>query len=83
MRCGSGRAVPAGAARLRLRTTTYSSLYATDQFADADVVTLVWLGRRQILGIEPGRQLTARGRIAMRDDRKVMYNPFYELEAPR
>jgi hypothetical protein len=47
------------------------------------VVTLVFLGRRSIAGIEPGRQLTARGRIAIRDGRKVIYNPYYELEAPR
>ena len=47
------------------------------------MVTLVWLGRRHIAGIEPGRQLTVRGRIAMREDRKVIYNPYYELEPPR
>jgi hypothetical protein len=44
------------------------------------VVTLVWLGRRHIAGIEPGRQITARGRLAVRDDRKVIYNPYYELD---
>jgi hypothetical protein len=44
------------------------------------VVTLVWLGRRQIAGIEPGRPITARGRMAVRDDRKVIYNPYYELD---
>lgn len=42
-------------------------------------VTLVWLGRRQISGIEPGRTLTARGRIAENQDRRVIYNPWYEL----
>ncbi|MBA3488546.1 MAG: OB-fold nucleic acid binding domain-containing protein [Longispora sp.] len=45
-----------------------------------DLVTLVWLGRRRIAGIEPGRQLEARGRIAVRDGRKVIYNPYYEIE---
>jgi hypothetical protein len=43
-------------------------------------VTLVWLGRRRIPGIEPGRTLRARGRIAVRDGRKVLYNPYYELQ---
>jgi hypothetical protein len=38
------------------------------------------LGRRQIAGIEPGRNLTAKGRVAIRDERKVIYNPFYELD---
>ena len=43
-------------------------------------VTLVWFGRRRIAGIEPGRVLKARGRIADRDGRKVLYNPYYELQ---
>jgi len=42
-------------------------------------VVLVWLGRRQITGIEPGRTLTARGRIAENQGRGVIYNPWYEL----
>ena len=42
-------------------------------------VVLVWLGRRQITGIEPGRTLTARGRIAEHQRRRVIYNPWYEL----
>ena len=49
----------------------------------SDLVTLVWLGRRHIPGIQPGRAMTARGRVAVRDNRKVIYNPFYELEAQR
>ena len=72
----------------RLRTVAYTPrtnlpTLEADLYDGSDVVTLVWLGRRQITGIEPGRQLTARGRIAIRDDRKVIYNPYYELEAPR
>ena len=42
-------------------------------------VILVWLGRCQIAGIEPGRTLTARGRIAENQGRGVIYNPWYEL----
>ncbi|MBO0869930.1 MAG: OB-fold nucleic acid binding domain-containing protein [Micromonosporaceae bacterium] len=69
----------------RLRTVVYTPrtnlpTLEADLYDGTDVVTLVWLGRRQIAGIEPGRQLTARGRIAVRDDRKVIYNPYYELE---
>lgn len=43
------------------------------------VVALVWLGRRRIAGIEPGRALTASGRIGVHDGRRVLYNPRYEL----
>ena len=72
----------------RLRTAAYTPrtnlpTLEADLYDGSDVVTLVFLGRRSIVGIEPGRQLTARGRIAIRDDRKVIYNPYYELEAPR
>ena len=72
----------------RLRTVAYTPrtnlpTLEADLYDGSDVVTLVFLGRRSIVGIEPGRQLTARGRIALRDDRKVIYNPYYELEAPR
>ena len=72
----------------RLRTVVYTPrtnlpTLEADLWDGSDVVTLVWLGRRHIAGIEPGRQLTVRGRIAMRDDRKVINNPYYELEPPR
>lgn len=46
-----------------------------------DTVRLVWLGRRRIVGVTPGRRLTARGRISCRDGAKVLYNPAYELDA--
>jgi RecJ-like exonuclease len=49
-------------------------------FDGTGTVTLVWLGRRRIPGIEPGRSLSAEGRLAVRDDRKVIYNPRYTLE---
>ncbi|HWM01947.1 MAG TPA: OB-fold nucleic acid binding domain-containing protein [Actinophytocola sp.] len=49
-------------------------------FDGTEGVTLVWLGRRRIAGIEPGRTIKAQGRIALRDGRKVLYNPYYELQ---
>jgi len=85
--------VPAGQVRRgelvsvtgRLRTVVYTPrtnlpTLEADLYDGSDVVTLVWLGRRQIAGIEPGRALTARGRVAIRDHRNVIYNPYYELE---
>jgi hypothetical protein len=71
----------------RLRTVVYTPrtnlpTLEADLYDGSDVVTLVWLGRRQIAGIEPGRCLTARGRVAIRDERKVIYNPYYELDNP-
>jgi hypothetical protein len=72
----------------RLRTVVYTPrtnlpTLEADLYDGSELVTLVWLGRRHIAGIEPGRQLTARGRMAMRDGRRVIFNPYYELEYPR
>lgn len=50
-----------------------------DLFDGSGSVKLVWLGRRRIPGIEPGKTLTARGRFAAFDGRQVIYNPWYEL----
>ena len=44
-------------------------------FDGTEGVTLIWLGRRRIPGIEPGRTMRVRGRMAVRDGRKVLYNP--------
>ncbi len=43
------------------------------------LITLVWLGRRRIAGIEPGRQIKVIGRIGVQDKIRVMFNPRYEL----
>ena len=42
-------------------------------------VRLVWLGRRQIPGIDAGRRLRVAGRICCRDGDRVIFNPRYEL----
>jgi RecG-like helicase len=43
-------------------------------------VTLVWLGRRRIVGIKPGTHLMAEGRVSCHDGNRVIYNPRYELQ---
>ncbi|MEO7982331.1 MAG: OB-fold nucleic acid binding domain-containing protein [Sporichthyaceae bacterium] len=42
-------------------------------------INLVWLGRRQIAGIEPGRALVATGRVTRDNEQPVIFNPRYEL----
>ncbi|MBV9315583.1 MAG: OB-fold nucleic acid binding domain-containing protein [Pseudonocardia sp.] len=48
-------------------------------FDGTEGITLIWVGRRRIPGIEPGRRIKVRGRLALRQGRKVLYNPYYEL----
>lgn len=43
------------------------------------IVTLVFLGRRRIRGVDPGRALVARGRLTQRHGCPTLYNPAYEL----
>ena len=43
-------------------------------------ITVIWLGRRRIAGIEPGRQIRVLGRIGLQDSQRVMFNPRYELK---
>lgn len=50
-------------------------------FDGTDTVILKWMGRNRIPGIEPGRRVTIRGRVANSDGMKVIYNPYYELHA--
>ena len=43
-------------------------------------IELVWLGRRNIHGIHPGRRIVVRGRVARIKGERTIYNPAYELQ---
>lgn len=45
-------------------------------------IDLVWLGRRTITGIEPGRRIRIEGMVCDVGGRRTVYNPRYEL-SPR
>jgi RecJ-like exonuclease len=80
--CSCGQAVTV-LGRLRSVEHCPQAAVATleaELFDGSEAIILVWLGRRRIPGIEPGRTLKASGRIAVRDGRKVLYNPYYELQ---
>jgi hypothetical protein len=89
-RCAPLRAVRCGqAAKIvgRLRSVVYTPsetvpTLTAELFDGTDVIELVWLGRRRITGVEPGRRIMARGRIGEHNGRLAMYNPYYELLAP-
>ena len=42
-------------------------------------IDLVWLGRRAIAGIEPGRRLKVDGLACVVEGRRTIFNPSYEL----
>ncbi|WP_209021782.1 OB-fold nucleic acid binding domain-containing protein [Nocardioides sp. 503] len=48
-------------------------------FDGSGVLTVVWLGRRRIAGISPGRSIEVQGRIGAHEGVRIIYNPRYEL----
>jgi hypothetical protein len=70
----------------RIRAVVYTpaenvATLEAELFDGTASIDLVWLGRRRIAGIEPGRRLKARGRVGLHDGRLAIYNPAYELQA--
>ncbi len=62
-----------------LRPTDAQATLVAELYDGTDAVELIWLGRRSIQGVETGRTVKAKGRLALKDGRKVIYNPDYEL----
>lgn len=42
-------------------------------------LTVLWLGRRRIAGIHPGRSIMVTGRVGEHGGERIMYNPRYDL----
>jgi amino acid transporter len=76
-------AVVAGILRaVTVRPRGSSPSLQADLWDGSGSLTLVWLGRREIPGIEPGRHLEVRGRIAQHRGTRTIFNPVYELRPP-
>jgi len=48
-------------------------------FDGSDSLMLVWLGRREIAAIAPGRSIEVQGRVGRHGGERVIYNPRYTL----
>src|SRR5690606_4724927 len=53
---------------------------AAELFDGSGSLTLVFLGRRDVPGIEAGRRLRAEGRVAVLEGVPTIFNPRYELQ---
>ena len=67
-----------------LRTVTFSPRGGVpalegELYDGTGTVTVIWLGRRRIAGIQPGVELIVSGRIGFVDGDRVIFNPRYEL----
>jgi hypothetical protein len=64
---------------LTLRPRAGTPSLEVDLYDGSGTVTLVWLGRREIAGVAPGVQVRATGRITSSGNRRMIFNPRYEL----
>jgi hypothetical protein len=48
-------------------------------FDGSGSVNVVWMGRRRMAGIQPGRGIVVHGRMTCTTDNPTIYNPRYEL----
>lgn len=70
--CGTVRSVT-------LRPRAGVPALVVELYDGTGVLTVVWLGRRSIAGVQAGRRLRVRGRVAQREGRAVVFNPAYDL----
>ncbi len=71
----------------RLRTVVYTPretvpTLTAELFDGTGTLDLVWLGRRRIVGVNPGQRVCVRGRVGVHEGRLAVYNPRYELRGP-
>jgi amino acid transporter len=72
--------VAAGTLRaVTVRPRGNSPALQADLWDGTGSLTLVWLGRRSIPGIEPGRKILVRGRVSQVRGARTIFNPSYEL----
>ena len=50
-----------------------------EMFDGTGSLSVVWLGRRQIAGVEPGRRVRVHGMVTDNHGNRVIFNPRYEL----
>ena len=86
-RCGELNVGEVTTVQGRLRHVVYTPrdsvpTVEAELFDGTGSIELVWLGRRRIAGIEPGRSIVVTGRVGEHDGRRAIYNPRYELRPP-
>jgi len=52
-----------------------------EMFDGTGRISLIWMGRRRIPGIDAGRSMVVMGRLTEVNGRVAMFNPRYELRA--
>jgi hypothetical protein len=65
---------------ITLRPRRAVSALEAEVFDGTGMIRVVWLGRRSLGGVEPGRMITVSGRLVVgKDAMPTIFNPRYEL----
>ena len=80
--CTPGEAVTVrGMVRsVTIRPRSHAPALEIELYDGSGSVSVVWLGRRRIPGIDPGRTMVVHGRLTCNTDDPTIYNPRYELK---
>lgn len=71
--CGTIRSVT-------LRPKERQPTFEAEVFDGTGHLTLVWLGRRSLAGVEVGRMIEVWGRVTCPKNHPIIYNPDYQLQ---
>lgn len=78
--CVGERAVVSGTIRsVLLQPSGTVPALEVEVYDGSGKLRVVWLGRRRMRGIDPGRMIKLSGRVTAVDGRPTMFNPRYEL----
>ncbi len=63
-----------------LRPRSTAPAVEVELYDGSGTVTVVWLGRRRIPGIDAGRTMVVHGRLTCNTENPTIFNPRYELK---
>jgi RecG-like helicase len=63
-----------------LRPQGHAPALEIELYDGSGSISVVWLGRRRIPGIDAGRTIVVRGRLTCNTENPTIYNPRYELK---
>lgn len=62
-----------------VQPNTQNPSYEIEVFDGSGNLTVIWQGRRKIVGIEPGTQIEVEGRITFLSGKPCLHNPVYKI----
>jgi len=62
-----------------VKPNTQNPSYEVEVFDGSGNLTVIWQGRRKVVGVEPGTQIEVEGRITFLSGKPCLHNPVYKI----